>query len=339
MQVVFLPERNLLQPRHQFPAREIFRTTLGWAAAQLNSADSDGISAAAWLDEQHVHALPNSAIQLYPPIAAMIAHGHWNHIALPVLKKKASCANLMHDIGLISADDLHRAVDLVRGHEDGGEQGQAPEQLMDPGRMHALVRDMRRWCDGLDDPNDVTMMQSYILWLTKTAESLDCLAQHGHVLTRLKNSAEWKGRSVEGLVGKHGFKTVHLIEVIMHCSLLKNKSQVAESLKSALRILLPPDLSASLLREADKLPIPSDYVLSRFQLALDTGYMMWMRDRFRHIVETHGVIFSLSDSSPQGGRDWLLSEQYVVSSLTKPGYFRPRDRHAHACWRAANTRS
>ena len=73
------------------------------------------------------------------------------------------------------------------------------------------------------------------------------------------------------------------------------------------------DLRERLSRPEEEtgLRIPSKATLSRARIRLDVLMMRWRADRFK--LEPAYFIFLSSDSSPQGGRDFLMTVEDSIS--------------------------
>ena len=65
-------------------------------------------------------------------------------------------------------------------------------------------------------------------------------------------------------------------------------------------------------RMLDNVLVPSAATLTRARFYIDTAWMLQMRQTHQRIIEGGGVMFGLLDSSPQGGRNWLLAEYTCI---------------------------
>eukprot|EP00974_Lingulodinium_polyedra_P107114 10369905-Lingulodinium_polyedra.AAC.1 len=54
--------------------------------------------------------------------------------------------------------------------------------------------------------------------------------------------------------------------------------------------------------------LPSPASLSRARFYADLAWMRTMARKHQALIEGGGLLFGMLDSSPQGGRNWLLSE-------------------------------
>ena len=85
-----------------------------------------------------------------------------------------------------------------------------------------------------------------------------------------------------------------------------------EAVLQALRTL-PHALRGAAEAVVTKCKYPSAATISRYRLHLDVAYMQLMREKHRDLNERSGIYLAMMDSSPQGGRDWLLHEYSFIS--------------------------
>jgi hypothetical protein len=108
--------------------------------------------------------------------------------------------------------------------------------------------------------------------------------------------------------GGSQFKALEMLHLLFCAAGVKDYSNLSHNLWHGLRAVLPSGFSKAL---PDKLTLkarlPSAATLSRYQLFADVAFMQWLR---REPLED--VAYWSLDSSPQGGRDWLLSQRSSV---------------------------
>eukprot|EP00959_Pyramimonas_sp_CCMP1952_P463942 9485761-Pyramimonas_sp.AAC.1 len=97
---------------------------------------------------------------------------------------------------------------------------------------------------------------------------------------------------------------------------LKSFSLLSRAIQASIKIALPTefaDVIVDMVTNHD-VPLPSAGTLSRFQLSVDAGYMLWHR-RMNQYAKSHGKLparyFTVA-SSEQCGADWLISSCAVV---------------------------
>ena len=58
----------------------------------------------------------------------------------------------------------------------------------------------------------------------------------------------------------------------------------------------------------DKVALPSPATITRLRFYADVAWMTTMASKHQAIIEGNGLLFGNLDSSPQGGRNYLMSE-------------------------------
>ena len=76
--------------------------------------------------------------------------------------------------------------------------------------------------------------------------------------------------------------------------------------------VVPRGVGQAAIEMIDKVGLPSPATLSRARFYADVSFMMAYRDRHAAMVSGGAVFFGLLDSSPQGGRNYLMSEYTCV---------------------------
>ena len=110
------------------------------------------------------------------------------------------------------------------------------------------------------------------------------------------------------------FKT--LVQCFIMSRDLRSRRALKQVLSKAIKLALDPALAYSVLQNEDWEMVPSASTLSRANLQVDIAYMLVLRKEFQ-AEKARGVRryrFLKVDSSPQGGKDWLLSEVVALSS-------------------------
>ena len=78
--------------------------------------------------------------------------------------------------------------------------------------------------------------------------------------------------------------------------------------------LLPEQIRKLASRIFESGHVPSQPILSRALLYVDVALMHWMAERHEALALLDAILFLLSDSSPQGGRNYQISEYYAIAS-------------------------
>ena len=102
---------------------------------------------------------------------------------------------------------------------------------------------------------------------------------------------------------------------------LKNVDMMQSALKHAIQMAFPAHLAADLLRMLDKSAAVSEATMSRWRLLFEAAACMccvWQIASMCRAPTHRPVFHALLDSSPQGGRDWLLSELHMLGHRVAP---------------------
>ena len=108
------------------------------------------------------------------------------------------------------------------------------------------------------------------------------------------------------------------VDTLMRCLLLSRRlrdgSKLAETVEKACELLpsLVRDLALRTIHDGF-LQVPSRASLQRFQLAFDVGVMLWRR-KLATAADGPACRYGFADSSPQGGRDWLIVKTCIIQS-------------------------
>ena len=101
---------------------------------------------------------------------------------------------------------------------------------------------------------------------------------------------------------------------VLFVSFLKNSEKLRAALRQALSLAFAQDVVADLL-EALALALPCGATLSRWRLQFEAASCLFQRQDVAEAFAraSEGLTFHvLIDSSPQGGRDWLLTEVHML---------------------------
>ena len=111
------------------------------------------------------------------------------------------------------------------------------------------------------------------------------------------------------------FRIGHLVETMLCSMVVSNDDNLVQALKLAACLLLPEKLAQEWIRRLQDDPgkyIPSKAIISQRRAALDMGYtclqQAWVKDQ----LQKGAFFYALTDSSPQGGRDYEVTVLDVV---------------------------
>ncbi len=135
----------------------------------------------------------------------------------------------------------------------------------------------------------------------------------------LNQRCDWNHRGNRG----NEYPITFLLNCAFMSGLLHQNADMTRAIAMAMKLYLPKSLAESLMKRFGTMKTPSPATMSRFQLTLDVGYMLWWREFMtKHLFSlAEGLLFSsksapvylLADSSPQGGKDWFMVEWNSIS--------------------------
>ena len=106
------------------------------------------------------------------------------------------------------------------------------------------------------------------------------------------------------------FRVGHLVEVMLCSMFLKSDHSLGQALMTAACLLLPKALAESWMEKLAQDPdlyLPSPAVLSQRRAALDMGFALFQQVQIRNALESGAFLYAMTDSSPQGGRDYEIT--------------------------------
>jgi hypothetical protein len=191
-------------------------------------------------------------------------------------------------------------------------------------RLSSIADQLVKWAPGIierasgDGPEQAeaekNMLEDFVYWLRTADRQLDSRHLVSNAIL-VRRRGQWSEQLGKFFAYKSGF----LLECLILSFNLRTASKLSASMKQALR-LLPSAWGNSILSIMQSSTGGSDMMasaatLSRARLTIDISFMLLMRGRFDALTseEKPPVCFVLADSSPQAGRNWLLSEVQWIS--------------------------
>ena len=111
-----------------------------------------------------------------------------------------------------------------------------------------------------------------------------------------------------------------LIQVVVLADLVRNSRKLTEVVQRSARIILGPSGEEVVKRHLDNAGgLPGKSLVSRYRLSMDVAFMKICRSYVAKLLSDFDlwgqdfVVYMLADSSPRGGRDWLMAEMYVIT--------------------------
>ena len=119
------------------------------------------------------------------------------------------------------------------------------------------------------------------------------------------------------------FRIGHLVETMLFAMFLSNDSNVGEALKMAACLLLPQSLATAWIDRISADPkkfLPSAAIMSQRRAALDIGFARLQQEWIKDKLLQGCCIFAMTDSSPQGGRDYEITVLDIVAAADARHY-------------------
>ena len=162
----------------------------------------------------------------------------------------------------------------------------------DPDRLQLIADTLRKWSPEL--------LQSGLATCAEMEERVVFLEQQRAALVPTDTercTTVWGGKGFR-------YKMKHLVRACLMAKDLHRDGHLGKIVRKALEVALPPSVAAYHFSQIEK-TTPSHATLSRSRLVLDMGFMIYMQ---RHVKLQGAIIYGKTDSSPQLGRDWQLTE-------------------------------
>ena len=114
------------------------------------------------------------------------------------------------------------------------------------------------------------------------------------------------------------------IQAVMFSSFLRDSAKIQDALKQGIMMAFPQTIANNLLQMLEESPNPHAGTLSRWRVLFEAAACLQLRPRLAKFFNSteppqspqHASVpmamHVLVDSSPQGGRDWLLSEVHML---------------------------
>ena len=127
-----------------------------------------------------------------------------------------------------------------------------------------------------------------------------------------------------GMLNGKGYAIWYLLETFFLSQMIGNSQRLGSVLQKSVRLVLPAACTDTLNPDfMSGRMVPSSATISKLRGTVDATWMLVWRDRLKEWLR-HGVtIFSGTDSSPQGGRDYQILMLDITQKPAMP------DLHVH----------
>jgi hypothetical protein len=258
--------------------------------------------------DQSTH--PNTIMGIPYPLCVFIVTGWWEHV---VLDRRFRCSHDAHFhsqwASLHSAEDADSvAIQVVSGNDNA--------TCFSADMFVSLAGQLDSWAPRIVAPGAVDQchLDNYVLWLMDCAHNTTSDSFKNHAWNKSKGQG---GRWVSSF-GEHGsFQPLFLIQCLFFAFTTRgsNKSLGPNPYRAlVLRAIdtLPPSAKTYLTDMLATVVYPSAAMITRARYFIDVAWMLLWAQRHHEFVSKGGVLFGMSDSSPQGRRDWMMSQYLAI---------------------------
>ena len=251
-------------------------------------------------------AEPTHAFNLIPAIAVLATRGRLQRLCISVVRRTTP-RMFLHD----------RMKRLRKGLDKPAEAAHAVDDIH-PRTFRSLAVTLSKWRPtllrgaasqeaALEHEKD---LDEWLRWALNQAEHLSPKAMVDH---RTKSSNLSSVGSGDASVTGSSYTSEFLVVAMQLALKLHKDEDLNAAMQNSIRMAFPLGVAENLLKLIETAPTPDQSTLSRWKIPLDAGLMLLEREMFMNLLRGGGIAtFGMLDSSPQGGRDWLLSQIFIV---------------------------
>ena len=255
---------------------------------------------------------PTTTVCILPgKLAHLLSAGEWPYLAfnLSVRVASSAIAGLWQQCRDVAVSEVEAAI---------AERGDMQAEDLDtfqPSLFHNLAESLRGWSPLIvqrDGQEAQALLSTYIQWLdTCTANcSAESYAQHW-----------WAANSSRGgywnpEAAAHGrFAFQYMCNVLIFTFHVKgidgNRNPLHLILQRAFRCA-PVGLRSAIAELVSEYTVPSAATISRMRFFADVAWMLQMCIIHESMIKDGALLYGQCDSSPQGGRNWLMTEYACI---------------------------
>ena len=270
--------------------------------------------------ESHPHALADGGLATVlsfpqPGMATMVSKGVWRNFAFPLRARVAANSSLAVCKAHVR---VQRAAE--RAAAAGAAAAAAPPAPADlpplPDIISRLMLQLRQW--------------SPFINVDQEGENLAELEATLHLLDTLKGLLSYNpesqmkalraggARLLRRFDDNRGFQYMgsHLLNCLLLSQFLQSQNALKAAVRHSLQILLPADVGAAVFEHLMSTPQPSSGTISKSKLRIDAAFMLDRRRQVDALVQAgkRPAVYLKTDSSPQAGEDWLLTQYMWIDA-------------------------
>jgi hypothetical protein len=287
---------------------------------------SDAIESAASANGLHLPPpVITSAMCLPYPLSILVTHSEWHHLAFPRCLRCAKESHYRDDwksfpqgvcLSESSLEDIRRTCGIDRA------------------LFLNMADSLREWAPVLTSVRvggevNKAKLEEYIRYLDNLASSLvpEAFTDFACVSRKFQRGGYWNAET--GV--RVRYTSLYLIQVLAFSFGCRNQSGCMTSLggdsmfRRALNLL--PDIAQQFLTHLHVQAVtPSRSTVCRCRLFVDVAFMRLKCERHAEFAKSDGVAFGLLDSSPQGGRNWLMIEVFYINGADLSSSFQATEK-------------
>ena len=229
-------------------------------------------------------------------ILHLVLLGHWRHLVLSA--SWTSATNLVETLNWPP-----QAWRSSLGRALGASSQTAGSAEVTGEALQTLADRLRQWAPGIIANNSRSTrleLERYVRFLDGAAAGLGA----GYNVHPVAQNQERRA-------GGSRYLAESLIHAVIGSSMLKNRSRLQDIAMHCIKLTVPEQMRSACLEATQRiiLNMPSPSAARRAQLSLDLAFMR----HWRSMLASRSVhLYLWVDSSPQGGRDWLLSSYAMI---------------------------
>ena len=255
-----------------------------------------------------------TVIQLPYRMAMLVCLSAWDVIALDC-RKKCLRSSRFYDHWRAIQENPEIPQDVLPARLAREDCNKTDEgHLFQRDMFTRMAQSLRGWTEriALGDLECRNLCASYVDWLDDCSAALLKDAAETWVYSKnLGRGGNWRESS-----RSHGsYAPLFLVHALIFSFSLRTTQKSIGTPNNALQTILrralhcfAPELRSAIDNMIANIALPSAATMSRHKFIFDIVWMKTMADFHRCIVDDDALLFGMMDSSPQGGRNWLMSE-------------------------------
>ena len=276
----------------------------------------------------------DTVLQLPYEIASLICVDLWKYLALDIRSRVAKSSSMFGSWTAMKRNpylqDHLKPTRLEHRLEDALEVDSAPStNIFEQSMFLQMANSLRTWAETIaQNSANVQGTQGqialYVDWLDECVRALD--KERSQAWLRTQTGRRGGDQTQHALapfqqtVRGNTFAPLFLIHALIFSFHLRSTDKTANMKKwghdtSALNVVMaralrcfPPEVASLAQLVVQKMVLPSAATMTRARFYLDVAWMLQMSQFHSRLISEGACLYGMLDSSPQGGRNWLMTE-------------------------------